>query len=66
MVLKVCVKTEEKNLAENSSASEWGKVFAVLFDMDGVFCNSEDLSRRATVDVFVDMGVKSPPMILCH
>lgn len=49
---------EKKNVAENSSASEWGKVSAVLFDMDGVLCNSEDLSRRAAVDVFAEMGVQ--------
>ncbi|KAL1221163.1 Protein SUPPRESSOR OF QUENCHING 1 [Cardamine amara subsp. amara] len=37
---------------------DWGKVSAVLFDMDGVLCNSEDLSRRAAVDVFTEMGVE--------
>jgi hypothetical protein len=35
----------------------WGKVSAVLFDMDGVLCNSEELSRFAAVDVFADLGV---------
>lgn len=35
----------------------WGKVSAVLFDMDGVLCNSEELSRLAAVDVFADLGV---------
>lgn len=35
----------------------WGKVSAVLFDMDGVLCNSEEPSRRAAVDVFAEMGV---------
>ncbi|KAG8096239.1 hypothetical protein GUJ93_ZPchr0013g36769 [Zizania palustris] len=35
----------------------WGKVSAVLFDMDGVLCNSEEPSRRAGVDVFAEMGV---------
>lgn len=39
-------------------AEDWGKVSAVLFDMDGVLCNSEDLSRRAAVDVFEEMGVE--------
>ncbi|KAK4264680.1 hypothetical protein QN277_025822 [Acacia crassicarpa] len=58
MVFKACVKVGEKNVAENSSATEWGKVSAVLFDMDGVLCNSEDLSRRAAVDVFAEMGVQ--------
>ncbi|XP_024015390.1 protein SUPPRESSOR OF QUENCHING 1, chloroplastic [Eutrema salsugineum] len=40
------------------AAEDWGKVSAVLFDMDGVLCNSEDLSRRAAVDVFTEMGVE--------
>lgn len=35
---------------------EWGKVSAVLFDMDGVLCNSEHLSRLAAVDMFAEMG----------
>lgn len=56
--VKACVKVEEKNVAENPPAREWGKVSAVLFDMDGVLCNSEDLSRRAAVDVFAEMGVQ--------
>uniref|UniRef100_A0ACD5XKX1 Uncharacterized protein n=1 Tax=Avena sativa TaxID=4498 RepID=A0ACD5XKX1_AVESA len=38
-------------------AGAWGKVSAVLFDMDGVLCNSEEPSRRAAVDVFAEMGV---------
>jgi beta-phosphoglucomutase-like phosphatase (HAD superfamily) len=29
----------------------------VLFDMDGVLCNSEEPSRRAAVDLFAEMGV---------
>ncbi|KAL0793673.1 hypothetical protein Bca101_065050 [Brassica carinata] len=41
-----------------AEADDWGKVSAVLFDMDGVLCNSEDLSRRAAVDVFTEMGVE--------
>ncbi|XP_052206057.1 protein SUPPRESSOR OF QUENCHING 1, chloroplastic isoform X2 [Diospyros lotus] len=53
---RACVKLEEKNVPE--TGSEWGKVSAVLFDMDGVLCNSEDLSRRAAVDVFAEMGVE--------
>ncbi|XP_062215809.1 protein SUPPRESSOR OF QUENCHING 1, chloroplastic isoform X3 [Phragmites australis] len=36
----------------------WGKVSAVLFDMDGVLCNSEEPSRQAGVDVFAEMGVE--------
>uniref|UniRef100_A0A0E0KCW1 Thioredoxin-like fold domain-containing protein n=1 Tax=Oryza punctata TaxID=4537 RepID=A0A0E0KCW1_ORYPU len=35
----------------------WGEVSAVLFDMDGVLCNSEELSRLAGVDLFAEMGV---------
>lgn len=50
------MKLEEKNVPE--TGSEWGKVSAVLFDMDGVLCNSEELSRLAAVDVFDEMGVK--------
>ncbi|CAH8381960.1 unnamed protein product [Eruca vesicaria subsp. sativa] len=41
-----------------TEADDWGKVSAVLFDMDGVLCNSEELSRRAAVDVFEEMGVE--------
>ncbi|EPS73091.1 hypothetical protein M569_01658, partial [Genlisea aurea] len=37
---------------------DWGKVSAVLFDMDGVLCNSEELSRMAAVDFFAEMGVQ--------
>ncbi|KAK8914202.1 hypothetical protein KSP39_PZI023840 [Platanthera zijinensis] len=35
----------------------WGKVSAVLFDMDGVLCNSEQPSRLAAVSVFAELGV---------
>ncbi|XP_034222109.1 protein SUPPRESSOR OF QUENCHING 1, chloroplastic isoform X2 [Prunus dulcis] len=56
MVVKACVKVEEKNV-QGSSGSEWGKVSAVLFDMDGVLCDSEEPSRLAGVDVFAEMGV---------
>ncbi|XP_047963180.1 protein SUPPRESSOR OF QUENCHING 1, chloroplastic-like [Salvia hispanica] len=42
----------------SETGSEWGNVSAVLFDMDGVLCNSEDLSRLAAVDVFAEMGVQ--------
>lgn len=55
--LKACVKLEEKS-DEIGTQVEWGKVSAVLFDMDGVLCNSEELSRRAAVDVFAEMGVQ--------
>jgi beta-phosphoglucomutase-like phosphatase (HAD superfamily) len=44
--------------AATIATDDWGKVSAVLFDMDGVLCNSEDLSRRAAVDVFTEMGVE--------
>ncbi|KAJ4817125.1 Haloacid dehalogenase-like hydrolase family protein [Rhynchospora pubera] len=40
-----------------TKGANWGKVSAVLFDMDGVLCNSEELSRLAAVDVFADLGV---------
>lgn len=48
---------EKKTEGVSDTRSEWGKVSAVLFDMDGVLCNSEDLSRQAAVDVFAEMGV---------
>ncbi|CAH2068729.1 unnamed protein product [Thlaspi arvense] len=51
-----CVKLEDKSVPE--TGSEWGKVSAVLFDMDGVLCNSEEPSRMAAVDVFAEMGVE--------
>ncbi|XP_008246083.1 PREDICTED: NHL repeat-containing protein 2 [Prunus mume] len=57
MVVKACVKVEERNV-QGSSGSEWGKVSAVLFDMDGVLCDSEEPSRLAGVDVFAEMGVE--------
>ncbi|XP_078159689.1 haloacid dehalogenase-like hydrolase family protein isoform X1 [Carex rostrata] len=40
-----------------TQGENWGKVSAVLFDMDGVLCDSEELSRLAAVDVFADLGV---------
>ncbi|KAK7397113.1 hypothetical protein VNO78_18280 [Psophocarpus tetragonolobus] len=56
--MKACaVNVESKNVAAKSG--EWGKVSAVLFDMDGVLCNSEEPSRRAGVDVFAEMGVQA-------
>lgn len=51
------MKLEEKNVPE-TGRTQWGKVSAVLFDMDGVLCNSEEPSRRAGVDLFDEMGVK--------
>ncbi|XP_034706716.1 protein SUPPRESSOR OF QUENCHING 1, chloroplastic [Vitis riparia] len=54
---KACVKLEEQNVPETGK-TQWGKVSAVLFDMDGVLCNSEEPSRRAGVDVFHEMGVQ--------
>ncbi|MQL71818.1 hypothetical protein Taro_004148 [Colocasia esculenta] len=42
---------------ERRTGAWGGKVSAVLFDMDGVLCNSEEPSRRAAVDVFAEMGV---------
>ncbi|XP_073123425.1 protein SUPPRESSOR OF QUENCHING 1, chloroplastic-like isoform X3 [Henckelia pumila] len=55
-MVKACVTLEEKNVPE--TGSQWGKVSAALFDMDGVLCNSEELSRLAAVDVFAEMGVQ--------
>ncbi|XP_059313313.1 protein SUPPRESSOR OF QUENCHING 1, chloroplastic isoform X1 [Lycium ferocissimum] len=49
--VNACQKLEDKN-------AQWGKVSAVLFDMDGVLCNSEEPSRKAAVDVFAEMGVQ--------
>ncbi|CAA0827271.1 haloacid dehalogenase-like hydrolase family protein [Striga hermonthica] len=54
--MKACVKLEEKN--EAGTGGEWGNVSAVLFDMDGVLCNSEEPSRLAAVDLFAEMGVE--------
>uniref|UniRef100_M4EGL8 Thioredoxin domain-containing protein n=1 Tax=Brassica campestris TaxID=3711 RepID=M4EGL8_BRACM len=54
---KVSVAAESPP-STTTEADDWGKVSAVLFDMDGVLCNSEDLSRRAAVDVFTEMGVE--------
>lgn len=54
--MKACaINVDEKSVAAKSQ--EWGKVSAVLFDMDGVLCNSEEPSRRAGVDVFAEIGV---------
>ncbi|KAL1802209.1 hypothetical protein ACET3Z_030856 [Daucus carota] len=55
LAVKACVKVEEKIGKVNE---KWGKVSAVLFDMDGVLCNSEEPSRLAAVDLFDEMGVK--------
>ncbi|XP_048135811.1 protein SUPPRESSOR OF QUENCHING 1, chloroplastic isoform X3 [Rhodamnia argentea] len=57
MSVRACAKVEEK-VAPEAPASEWGKVSAVLFDMDGVLCDSEEPSRMAAVDVFAEMGVE--------
>jgi len=55
--VKACVvNVEQKNVAAESG--EWGKVSAVLFDMDGVLCNSEEPSRKAGVDLFAEMGIE--------
>ncbi|XP_020108187.1 uncharacterized protein LOC109724010 isoform X3 [Ananas comosus] len=50
-------RVEEEIAREEANGGEWGKVSAVLFDMDGVLCNSEEPSRMAAVDVFAEMGV---------
>lgn len=54
---RACAKSEEEN-DPGTVGGEWGKVSAVLFDMDGVLCNSEELSRLAAVDLFAKMGVE--------
>ncbi|XP_058738486.1 protein SUPPRESSOR OF QUENCHING 1, chloroplastic-like [Vicia villosa] len=57
LAVKACaINVEEKSIAGKSEA--WGNVSAVLFDMDGVLCNSEEPSRRAAVDVFAEIGVQ--------
>ncbi|KAK1401847.1 protein SUPPRESSOR OF QUENCHING 1, chloroplastic [Heracleum sosnowskyi] len=53
--VRACVNVEEKSKEVDV---KWGKVSAVLFDMDGVLCNSEEPSRLAAVDLFDEMGVK--------
>ncbi|KAK2968748.1 hypothetical protein RJ640_020384 [Escallonia rubra] len=58
LVARACVKLEEEESAAGGTGSEWGKVSAVLFDMDGVLCDSEEPSRLAAVDVFAEMGVE--------
>ncbi|XP_047307151.1 protein SUPPRESSOR OF QUENCHING 1, chloroplastic [Impatiens glandulifera] len=55
-VVKSCVQLEDNNPSETSM--DWGKVSAVLFDMDGVLCNSEEPSRLAGVDLFAEMDVE--------
>uniref|UniRef100_A0A0D6R229 Uncharacterized protein n=1 Tax=Araucaria cunninghamii TaxID=56994 RepID=A0A0D6R229_ARACU len=50
--------TSEKSVM---SVAEADKVSAVLFDMDGVLCNSEEASRLAAVDMFAEMGVQVTP-----
>ncbi|KAI3440505.1 Thioredoxin domain-containing protein, partial [Psidium guajava] len=57
MSVRACAKVEEE-IALEAPAREWGKVSAVLFDMDGVLCDSEEPSRMAAVDVFAEMGVE--------
>ncbi|XP_065851915.1 protein SUPPRESSOR OF QUENCHING 1, chloroplastic isoform X2 [Euphorbia lathyris] len=58
MLVKACVKVEQKEIDPDVAGSNWGKVSAVLFDMDGVLCNSEEPSRMAAVDLFAEMGVE--------
>ncbi|KAK1295282.1 hypothetical protein QJS10_CPA16g01676 [Acorus calamus] len=56
------LKAEEAGAAPAVEGVEApAKVSAVLFDMDGVLCNSEELSRLAGVDVFAEMGVSVVP-----
>ncbi|KDP23397.1 hypothetical protein JCGZ_23230 [Jatropha curcas] len=58
MLVKACVKVEQQESVPEVEGTSWGKVSAVLFDMDGVLCNSEEPSRMAAVDVFAEMGVE--------
>lgn len=55
-MVKGCVKVEKEK--EGRVEEEWGRVSGVLFDMDGVLCDSEEPSRMAGVDVFAEMGVE--------
>ena len=48
---------DEEMVVEKKGVGEWGKVSAVLFDMDGVLCNSEGAAGKAAVDVFSEIGV---------
>ncbi|CAA6668888.1 unnamed protein product [Spirodela intermedia] len=52
-------RVEREGFSEGGEGSTgaWGQVSAVLFDMDGVLCNSEEPSRMAAVDLFAEMGV---------
>ncbi|KAG9457803.1 hypothetical protein H6P81_002311 [Aristolochia fimbriata] len=54
---KIWCLQQEVKVEAPAATNEWGKVSAVLFDMDGVLCNSEELSRLAAVDLFAEMGV---------
>ncbi|XP_050225291.1 protein SUPPRESSOR OF QUENCHING 1, chloroplastic [Mercurialis annua] len=58
MDVKACVKVDQQQGVPAVEEIKWGKVSAVLFDMDGVLCNSEEPSRLAAVDVFAEMGVE--------
>ncbi|KAH7676395.1 HAD hydrolase subfamily IA protein [Dioscorea alata] len=51
-------RDQEVVVVEKKGVGEWGKVSAVLFDMDGVLCNSEGAAGMAAVDVFADIGVE--------
>lgn len=46
------------NTSNDERAKATNRVSAVLFDMDGVLCNSEERSRLAGVDLFAEMGVQ--------
>ncbi|KAJ9557732.1 hypothetical protein OSB04_012346 [Centaurea solstitialis] len=56
--LTVRASVKEDTDVVEKVVGDWGKVSAVLFDMDGVLCNSEESSRLAAVDVFDEMGVQ--------
>ncbi|XP_071709747.1 protein SUPPRESSOR OF QUENCHING 1, chloroplastic [Rutidosis leptorrhynchoides] len=59
--MKIKVAGREDLIVAEKLESDWGKVSAVLFDMDGVLCNSEETSRLAAVDLFAEMGVQVTP-----
>lgn len=59
----IAMAAVDTSIAADASlqSSKTEEVRAVLFDMDGVLCNSEDISRDAAVALFAEMGVKVTP-----
>ncbi|XP_024522693.1 protein SUPPRESSOR OF QUENCHING 1, chloroplastic isoform X2 [Selaginella moellendorffii] len=56
-----CARAVEKSRQGAVLQEEAPPVRGVLFDMDGVLCDSEERSRDAAVDVFAGMGVTVRP-----